>query len=187
MKAALKSVARRKLSRRAPAPTVLQRLSKLEAAVFPSSMPARAAAPDPRFVNLDLHGRPTTGRAWAAAFDRETGLVWMAAPLKGGEDMTHADGIKACAELDFLGVKKWRMPTVKELVSIVDYERCDPAVDPGHFGGPFGATWSSTIAKSPAGYAWFVYLGYGFVNRYYQGFRLHVRAVCAGELLGLSA
>lgn len=124
--------------------------------------------------------KPTTGKH-VAVHDRKTGLTWSAGPLLAGKDMNYADAMKACAALDLLGQKDWRAPTIEELLSIVDYTRCDPAVDTDYFEGPFGWAWSSTLAKAPAGGAWGVSLSNGYSYRLNTDGTNRVRAVRAGQ------
>lgn len=184
MKSARKTAARRRTVRR-PAPLSLtMRVERLEKVVlFPA--PVRAAATSAqRFIKLDASGKPTAVDH-VAVHDCRTGLVWSAAPLQGGKELNHAAAMKACADLDLLGHKDWRAPTIEELLSIVDYTRCDPAVDTDYFKGPYAWTWSSTIAAAPAGSAWFVSLSGGHSNRLSQTYANHVRAVRSGQQLGL--
>jgi hypothetical protein len=136
-----------------------------------------------RFVKLDAHGRPTNGDH-VAVYDSKTGLTWMADVVPGGE-RPWAQAMEASAAVTLFGKSDWRAPTIQELLSIVDYERYDPAVDTEYFKGPFGYTWSSTVAKAPSGYAWFVYLGDGYSYRYNQTYDYHVRAVRADQFLEL--
>ena len=182
MKSTRKVSARRKAVRRSPALSLSARVERLEKAVL---FPARAKLePSSRFVNLGPDGRPTTGKH-VAVYDHQTGLTWAAAPLGGDEGLQHEAAMKACSELDLLGHNDWRAATIQELLSIVDYTRCDPAVDTSHFLGPYGWTWSSTIAAAPSGYAWNVYLGDGYSSRSRQGGHGRVRAVRAGQSLAL--
>ncbi len=186
---ARKTTTKRKAVRRRSAPLSLSaRIERLEKAVlFPTAVAAAAKATDaPRFVNLDANGKPTSG-AHVAVHDRKTGLTWSAGPLAGGKDMNHADAMKACSALDLLGHKDWRAPTITELLAIIDYERYDPAVDPAHFQGPYGWTWTSTPFKGrPSGAAWVVLLGSGLSNWFSHGGGYRVRAVRAGQQLGFT-
>jgi len=137
------------------------RVERLEKAVlFPAPAITTAALTVTRLTKLGADGKRTTGDH-VAVFDSKTGLTWSAEPVQGGKEFTHADALKACASLDLLGKQDWRAPTIQELLSIVDYTRCDPAVDTDYFKAPYSWTWSSTIAKAPAGDAWLVYLNFG--------------------------
>jgi hypothetical protein len=185
MKTARKVVSRRIRHRPAP-PTLSQRIERLERKfLFETSGPAAGAAP--RFVNLGADGKPTT-KDHVAVLQTATGLIWSAAPLNGGEGLDHADAIKATAELDLLGHKDWRLATIQELLSIIDYERWNPAVDPAHFKGPYGWTWTSTLVKgdgAPSGGARSVGLEYGGSYWLPQGSRYQALAVRASQQLGL--
>jgi hypothetical protein len=124
--------------------------------------PKRAAKS--RFVNLGANGKPTTGEH-VAVLDRHTGLTWTAAPLNAGQGFTHEDALKACSAVTLLGKRDWRAPTVQELLSIIDYDRWNPAVDPAHFKGPYSWTWASTLVKgegAPSGCARDVSLSGGY-------------------------
>jgi hypothetical protein len=185
MKTARKPIARRRVGRRQAPLSLSARIERLEKAVlFPVVAPFASAAG--RFVNLGADGKPATSNH-VAVFDRDMKLVWLAEPLQAGKEMAHADALKACTELDLMGFKDWRAPTIRELLSLVDYDRYDPAVDPAHFKGPYGWTWSSTLAKAPSGDAWYVSLGSGDSSRDSVDLPYHVRAVRAGQQLGLLA
>jgi hypothetical protein len=181
MKSSRKAKAvRRPLSRRARPLTLPQRVTRLEAQVFPK-VPAAVAniVADARFTNLDANGKPTSGDH-VAVRDNTTGLEWSAGII--GE-ANWADAKKLVADCKLLGKTDWRLPTVKELAGLIDYDRYDPAVDPAHFKGEFGWTWSGTPYKGDSGYAWLVFLHYGSVYWLLQSIRGRVRAVRAGQQL----
>ncbi len=163
----------------APAPKMLHLVEALttDADSAPAAVKFDAR---PRFVKLDASGRATAGDH-VAVYDHNTDLVWTAGPLGSGKGFNHADALKACADLELLGSKGWRAPTIQELLSIVDYKRCDPAIDSDVFKRPYGWTWSSTVAASPSGYAWFVLLGSGYSDRSLRADRFRVLAVRAGR------
>lgn len=175
--------ARRQPARRSPPLSLSARIERLEKAVM---WPPKAAAPAQRFTKLGADGLPTMDNH-VAVFDSKTGLTWSAGPLLGGKYLTHAEALAACKALELFGKKDWRAPTIEELLSIIDYTRADPAVDSDIFKGPYGWTWSSTVASAPAGYAWVVYLFSGYSNLVHQGNLNLVRAVRAGQPLGILA
>lgn len=160
-------------------------ISANEPRVTPLPAPARTMPPD-RFTRIGADGKPTLDAQdeWVAVYDAETDLTWTAEPLKCGE-VTHAEALKAAAECRLLKASDWRAPTIRELLSIVDYDRCDPAVNPEFFKGPYSWHWSSTVAKAPAGYAWFVSLDGGGSSRSVQSYPYHVRAVRCGQQFNL--
>jgi hypothetical protein len=100
--------------------------------------------------------------------DRSTGLVWqrqltVACPQDddAGDGCTYADAQAYCASLNGIGLgglsSGWRVPSLVELVSIVNYTDGTPAIDTALFPGtPVTAFWSNTPAAQAAGDAWAV-------------------------------
>jgi len=104
----------------------------------------------------------------------------------------------------YAGHNDWRVPNIKELMSIVDYEAFDPAVDsifnngshtgfcnPNSTGCSFtnalgrGGHWSSTTVSDAHDHAWNVSFDGGEVeNHQKDDFTLHVRLVRGGCLAG---
>ncbi len=185
MKVLRKTRAQRQTKRRSAPLSLSARVERLEKAVLFPPRAVHVKSPGPRFTKLWADGASSAGEH-VAVQDAKTGLIWTAGPLQGGNNFTHPDAMKACADLDLLGHKDWRAPTIEELLSIVDYARVDPAGDREFFKGPYDWTWSSTIAAAPAGFAWSVFLGGGYSGRGDQGLRGRVRAVRASQQLGLS-
>ena len=115
--------------------------------------------------------------------DARTGLIWSRATLPGGR-RNWTDAQKAPAACTLGGFSDWRLPTVQELLSIVDYERTEPAIDPV-FECEDSWYWTSTpLASSPSDYAWDVNFGSGHSLWYYQDFEGFVRAVRPGQIIG---
>ena len=124
--------------------------------------------------------------------DTKTGLIWR----RCAEGMT-ASGVtctgtataftyeaaitRASTQATNTGVA-WRLPNVKELSSIADKSRVNPAIDTVAFPvTPASGFWSSSPYVGYAGYAWVVNFYFGYVNynvRYNSGY---VRLVRAGQ------
>jgi len=88
--------------------------------------------------------------------DKVTGLTWER--QNGGENplwLSWDDAKAYCASLVLDGQSGWRLPTVKELQSLVDVRSRQPATDPAIFPG-VGELWASSgIANDPT-LAWSV-------------------------------
>ncbi len=107
--------------------------------------------------------------------DTCAGLMWRqdTADINGDGKVDHedapewCDALAYCENLTVAGHDDWRLPSVRELQSIVEYGRSNPAIDPV-FGAlatsPDRAYWSSTsIARFPD-FAWLVFFDYGRVS-----------------------
>ncbi len=132
--------------------------------------PAPARPDGPRF-QLDS----------ATVLDTTTGLRWTRETVAGGR-RNWADAHKAAAAVDLYGFTDWRLPTIKELLTLVDYERYEPAIDTSVFQCEPSWYWTSTpAASSPADYAWLVNFSYGNALWLHQGSDGFVRAVRASQ------
>lgn len=80
--------------------------------------------------------------------DSSTGLMWQ-------QDVWESDtwklGLSHCEGMMFAGYNDWRMPNVKEILSIVDYSFENPAINTEYFPNTVLATYwsSSSSANSP--------------------------------------
>lgn len=146
---------------------------------------AKYSKKSPRFTKVSADGKAlaTTAKDWDAVHDRETGLVWSRRVLPNG-DLPWNEAVRAPRAIKLCGKKGWRAPTIRELLSIVDYDRVSPAIDTRFFDSDGGWEWTSTKARAPSGSAWLVLLGLGPSARIYQGARFRVRAVRAGQAFG---
>ncbi len=80
----------------------------------------------------------------------------------------------------FAGYSDWRIPNVKELQSIVDYGKLNPAVDTVFNTTQAAFYWSATTAMRSATWAWLVGFEFGEVNFDNKGGYYYVRAVRSG-------
>lgn len=113
---------------------------------------------NPRFAVFDA-GTGSAGDD--AVYDKETGLVWERSPATDRKPTWDAAIVYAYAKVTARR-KGWRLPTIEELLSLVDPARTNPTLPPGH---PFVNVqcdyfyWSCTLgSSSPPTYAW----GYDF-------------------------
>ena len=112
--------------------------------------------------------------------DSNTGLMWQR------EDdntiRTWESAITYCEGLSLGSYTDWRLPNIKELKSIVDNTKYDPAINTTYFPNTNSSYyWSSTTSAGVSSYAWFVffydgYVSYGNKSKYY-----YVRCVRGGQ------
>ena len=113
-----------------------------------------------------------------------TGLMWTRENVPGGRK-SWADAKKAAAAITIGGYTDWRLPTIRELLSIVDYEKSDPAIDTAVFKCESAWYWSSTpYPPSPGDCSWGVDFGGGSSGWCFQGDEGFVRAVRVGQIVG---
>lgn len=107
--------------------------------------------------------------------DTAMGLMW---DQKTQDPMKWNDARAFCKSLTTAGYTDWRLPTIEELSSIVDYKRCEPAIDTNTFPGTrLRGYWSSSTNVSNPEYAWHVNFYYGLVDIFHKSFGYYVRAV----------
>jgi hypothetical protein len=82
---------------------------------------------------------------------------------------------------EFGSFSDWRLPTIKEMGSIVDYSQYDPAIDTTYFPNTYGPYWSSTTVFLDANYAWIMWFSTGSRGGDYKAYPNRVRAVRGGK------
>jgi hypothetical protein len=84
--------------------------------------------------------------------DHKTGLMWQRSD--DGQLRNWTDAGQYCVDLGLGGYVDWRVPSIEELLTIVDFSRTDPAIDP-----VFSChSWFYWSGSTVAGYAdgWYV-------------------------------
>jgi hypothetical protein len=114
------------------------------------------------------------------AVDRVTGLGWQRVLSPELHDWAGARATCDCLTLG--GYDDWRLPTRIELVSLVDFTRQDPALDPQAFPDtPFEWFWTaSPRAESDPPAAWYVAFFDGDTHHASVDVPYHVRCVRGG-------
>jgi hypothetical protein len=116
----------------------------------------------------------TLGDGWV--LDKAIGIEWGPSSTKR---MNWGEAKKYSSE------QGGRLPTVKELSSLIDYDKNDPAIDTQFFKDTKTDDWYWT-GTEVAGYsvfAWIVYFCYGYVDVYSKDFDNYVRPVRASQCL----
>jgi hypothetical protein len=78
------------------------------------------------------------------AIDRRTGLTWQDNRFVESERVTYTQAEKLCKELRLGNYNDWHIPSIKELLTIVDYKKYDPAILDGFSVAESRYYWSST-------------------------------------------
>jgi len=109
--------------------------------------------------------------------------MWVANPSSAGVGGTYtwANAIAACKNLNYAGHTDWRLPNIKELMSIVDYEAICPSIDQSFFNCQCSYYWSSSSCSYSTGSAWMVKFDAGFVNAYSKTSAVYIRPVRGGQ------
>ena len=123
------------------------------------------------------HQRSYTDNGDGTVTDNCTGLTWQQATAAG--TYSWAQALRYCEDLELGGETDWRLPNVRELQSIVDYGRYNPAIDPV-FSAESSWCWSSSSHVGHVDFAWFVRFHDGFVNDIGKHAGAFVRAVRGG-------
>ena len=138
-----------------------------------------------RFIKIGADGArlPSDAPEWEAVLDTTTDLMWSAQETK---EMPWAECVEAAPALRDAGFSDWRLPTRKELLTLVDDTRAGPAIDTAFFPDcKSDWYWTSTpYASSPSGCAWVVNFNNGYSSWYGQGGEGFVRAVRSSQSLG---
>jgi hypothetical protein len=112
--------------------------------------------------------------------DISTGLMWQ---KSSSSDKTWEQALAYCEGLNLGTNTDWRLPTIKELRSLVDYSRYSPAINTTYFPDTVSALYrASTTSATHTGGAW----GVPFYDGRYDGMygkddSYYVRAVRGGQ------
>lgn len=162
------------------------------------SAPAWAACnPNIRLTRPDSRYEAVAGAvpAGSEVRDKVTGLVWQRCVLGmawngstctgGAAGYTWVQALEAArtaAASSAPGADAWRLPDIKELVSLAETACVGPAINSTWFPAePGGYAWSSSPFAVNADFAWGVYFGNGGPDFGYKGDAMQVRLVRSGQ------
>jgi hypothetical protein len=109
--------------------------------------------------------------------DHRTALMWQ--QTDDGVNRTWAEAKTYCNGLVLGGHEDWHVPSIDQLLTIVDYSRYSPAIDPV-FDCRLHCYWSSTTYAGFAEGAWFLFFGSGYSSAYDKNHQDYVRCVRGG-------
>lgn len=110
--------------------------------------------------------------------DDKTGLIWQDNKAVSDIEKTYAEAKQYCQKLTVDGFSDWRLPTIRELYTIIDLSKDRPVIKNGFTQRPDEWFWSSTLfAGDPQKEAWRVSFSYGEAEPSRQDRALHVRCV----------
>ncbi|VGO17038.1 hypothetical protein PDESU_05632 [Pontiella desulfatans] len=113
---------------------------------------------------------PRFGHSGSGRFhDSRTGLEWY---VSDGYNTSWTAAIVACEYSSSAGATDWRLPNVREMLSLLDYGQSTPMLPEGH---PFAdwtnvVYWTSTVSPHSTDYALTVNLNDGTVFSSHRGF-----------------
>jgi len=110
--------------------------------------------------------------------DDKTGLIWQDNQAVSQNEMMQGEAIAYCQKLKLDGFEDWRLPTLKEVYTIVDLTQERPALKKGFEMRNDERFWTSTpFAKNPEKEAWRISMSYGEAEAYKKNRSYHVRCV----------
>jgi hypothetical protein len=123
----------------------------------------------------------TVNESKGTVIDNVTGLMW-----QRQDDSTTRNWANAgtyCADLTLAQFADWRLPTKKELQTLIDYGRLEPpAIDTTAFPGTGASSyWSSTSKAFYSDSAWVVDFYGGYDTTYDKTNSKYVRCVRSGQ------
>jgi hypothetical protein len=112
--------------------------------------------------------------------DTSTDLTWQQVGFSNTQ--TWEQALAYCEGLSLASHTDWRLPTIKELLSLLDHSRYNPAINTTYFPNAVSyGYWSSNTYASITHFAWFVYFSSGVATTYKDGGSYYVRAVRGGQ------
>ena len=113
--------------------------------------------------------------------DNNTGVMWQSTSTSDKFDWYHA--IAYCADLEYAGYDDWRLPTLRELASIMDFGGDSYAINRTYFPVLYiGRTWTSKQIFSDSTRAWDISFTTGELERALKSETYYVKCI-RGESL----
>ena len=110
-------------------------------------------------------------------FHEKTGLFWQDNRLVMSEKITYKEAEELCEGLKVGGYSDWRIPTIRELLTIIDYKKYDPAILDGFSIGESSYFWSSSQYMGDPDKVWGVNFKDGSLDSNGKSYDRRVRCV----------
>ena len=129
-------------------------------------------------LNLGVEPNYTRDDSKDIVTDNITGLQWLDNENAKNKPKTWEDAKNYCSNLDFAG-GNWRLPTIKELESIIDYSNSSEGINSKYFKNIKLYYWSSNEYMGNKDKAWYLSFIYGniYIDRDYKGYKNYVTCV----------
>ena len=155
--------------------------------------------PPSKYSKLDSNGKqlPDSAQSWVMVLDNQTNLIWEVKQNKDGvkdyDNPNDADNtytwdesnhkfINALNAAHLGGFSDWRLPSLKELKTLVDSNRKNPAISADYFPNTQSSLyWTSTTYASSMNTVWCVNFFFGLDQFTGKHNACYVRAVHVGQ------
>ncbi len=119
--------------------------------------------------------------------DTKLGLMWQDNSRTKSTKKNWKEAKKYCQDLSFGGYNDWKLPSYDELTTIVDYDRCDPAIIPSFINvnitNPY---WSSSEYVKNKNEVWYMRFSDGYLrNNYNKTDAYNVRCIRNNKIRNL--
>ncbi|WP_052746110.1 DUF1566 domain-containing protein [Sulfurovum lithotrophicum] len=114
----------------------------------------------------------------SSKLDEKTGLIWQDNKSVATVEKSYVEASNYCKQLSVDGFEDWRLPSIKELYTIVDLRRERPALKNGFSMRVDEWFWTATpFVGDPKKEAWKISMRYGEAEPTRQDRMLHIRCV----------
>lgn len=105
-------------------------------------------------------------------------LTWQDDYRAKSKKLNTADARNYCAALNSGGFNDWRLPSIEELRSIIDFTRYNPSINRAFKHTAIDDLyWSITPGANSSHFNWFVNFSYGYDDKYANSYLYYVRCV----------
>jgi len=109
--------------------------------------------------------------------DTSTNLLWQDAAENKSLSITYKESQEYCAKLVIAEYSDFRIPTLQELQSIIDYNNYKPAIINGFNYAPNETYWSSTPSAKDNAFLWNINFTKGHSSTSAKYYDRHIRCV----------